>query len=103
MNTYYSEQNDNLPRFSIEESEIDVFDRPYLNYLQAVIEPISTRLWADFCKVEEDFLISLVEKYKIPIIKGNPDKIQPLEILNTAIQKTNQDIARDLLAKWRQR
>lgn len=95
------EQHTSSPKFKIEESEIAEIDRIYLNYLQAAKEPISIRLWAEFCNMEEDFLISLVEKYKIPIIKGSPDKVQPLDILNTASKTSNTDIAVNLLDKWK--
>ena len=102
MNPYNPEQQRATPRFKIEGSEIDEIDRIYLNYLQAARDPISIKLWAEFCKMEEEFIISLVDKYKIPIIKGNPDKVQPLDILNTSEKASNADIAVNLMAKWKQ-
>jgi len=102
MNTYNPDQHNMPPRFDIDESEIDEVDRPYLNYLEAAREPVSLEFWTRFSKIEVEFLVSLIEKYKIPIINGDPDKIIPLNILNTTSKKVNHEITVEYLAKWKQ-
>lgn len=69
MNTYNPDQHNKPMRFEINESEIDEVGRPYLNYLEAAREPVSMEFSMRFSKIEGEFLKSLIEKYKIPIIK----------------------------------
>jgi len=95
------ERPQRYPRFKIPENTIEESDRKYLSYLAEAEEPFSIRLWSNFCHADEELLKGLVEKYKIPIIKGDIEKVMLLEIEVVENLETHRNISLDLLAKMK--